>query len=290
MLAKKGITLFSLTALVLLFANYTVYKTAGSHPGSTGAPGEKTCAQKGCHEDASIVINPVGINSLNFSSIDSSYIPGQTYTLTLNVQKPATTKFGFELVALKDADSTNIGQFVLTDPVRTQVINSIAANGLRASMTHKTAGTPGLSANTTQWSFKWTAPAIGAGPVTFYYATNCTDDDGTNSGDAIYLSSFKIKENGVISVKENLNASDLKFYYDNNSREIILNSNIKGEHSVRLIAYDNAGKIVCEIPASNFSGQQNGKMRMPDNLSKGTYLIQLIIDNQKTTTKKIIIY
>lgn len=287
---RKNLISIAAFLSVFLFANYTVYKTAGSHPGSTGAPGDKTCAQKGCHEDASVVINPVGVNTFNFSSIDSSYIPGQTYTLTINVQKPATTKFGFELVALKDADTTDTGLLILIDAVRTQLINSVASNGSRNSITHKTAGTPALSTNSTQWAFKWVAPSIGTGPVTFYYATNCTNDNGANTGDAIYLSSFKIKEKGAISVKENSNISDLKFYYDNNSREIILNYNIKGEHSVKLKAYDNGGKLICEIPASNFSGQQNGKLRMPDNLAKGAYLIQLIIDNQKTTTKKIIIF
>ncbi|MCE3259472.1 MAG: hypothetical protein K0S12_1113, partial [Bacteroidetes bacterium] len=63
---KKYITLFCVVCCVLLLASYTtaVKKTSGAHPGSTGAPGDLTCAQQGCHTGAQVVPNAVLNNTL----------------------------------------------------------------------------------------------------------------------------------------------------------------------------------------------------------------------------------
>lgn len=286
---KKYIAPLSFTGCAFLCLNYTVLKTSGSHPGSTGAPLEKTCGQKTCHDDASIIVDPVGINLLNFSSVDSTYLPGQTYTITVQVQKTGVSKFGFELVAIKDNDSTNVGAFTITDPVRTQLLSSIAPNGVRTSVTHQTAGTPSLSSGATQWSFNWIAPATNQGPITFYYATNCTDNDGTNDGDSIYISSFKIRENGAIYVKEYGAEFDLKTYYDESAKEIIISYRLIGNHDVKILLYENSGKMIDQTPTLKRSGINKEKITLPSDHTKGTYLVQLIVDN-RSTNKKVIIH
>src|SRR6478735_7589051 len=115
---KKLISILSLSGLVVLGLNLTTYKkTAGSHPGSTGAPLDQTCAQTGCHIDAQVIPNAITNTTLSFSASDTTYIPGQTYTLTLKAKglgSNPTTKFGFELVALTDKDSLNAGQMIIT--------------------------------------------------------------------------------------------------------------------------------------------------------------------------------
>src|SRR5688572_20708998 len=106
---RKMIITVSLALSLIVFANYTVLKTAGSHPGSTGAPGELTCAQASCHTDAQVSQDFGTVNNLIYSDPNAEYIPGQSYTLTLQVTKALVSKFGFELNALEDLATTNIG-------------------------------------------------------------------------------------------------------------------------------------------------------------------------------------
>ena len=147
-----------------------------------------------------------------FPNADSTYIPGETYSITLKVQLAGIAKFGFELVALRDSDSTNTGQIIITEPTRTQDLAYVVAVGPRTSVAHKTAGTPAISTGFTQWTFDWTAPATNEGTITFYYATNCTNNNNSASGDKIYLSSFQIKPSANISVQEYINESNVNSY------------------------------------------------------------------------------
>lgn len=276
---------------VFLFANYTVYKTAGSHPGSTGAPLDLTCAKSGCHVDASITLNAVNNNTLTFSSVDSSYVPGQTYSMTVKVKgpvAPVSTKFGFEIGAIKDADSLNVGSFVITNPTRTQIITHPIGNDMRYSVTHKTASTPALSSNYNEWSFNWTAPPTNEGKITFYYATNCTNNNGQNTGDKIYMHTFQIHPSTVTSVKQIADEYDLKLYYDSDAKEILVSYDLKGNREVQVNAFDNMGKLIYKSPSSKLSGAQKQKISIGNNISKGAYLVQLSIGNQ-TASKKVII-
>ena len=286
---KKSIIILTIFASVFLSANYAVYKTAGAHPGSTGAPGDLTCAQLGCHTDAMVISNSIGVNRLLFSNSDSTYFPGQTYTITVKVNKAPKVKFGFECQAIRDADSTNVGQIVITDPTRTQIINHIINLDIRYSATHKTAGSPALYVDSTQWVFNWTAPPINAGPITFYYATNCTNNNGFETGDRIYLSSFKIKPNPNVSIKEISNEYDLKMYFDNETREIVINYDLKGKRKVQVSLYDNLGKQIFIGAPLLLSGKQKQNISLTDNYSTGVYLLQMNIENQ-IVSKQVIVF
>lgn len=288
---KNLISLISFLS-VFVFANYTVYKTAASHPGSTGAPLDLTCAKAGCHADASVTLNAVNNNTLTFSSIDSSYVPGQTYSMTVKVNgpvSPVSTKFGFEIGAIKDADSLNVGSFVITNSARTQIITHPIGGDMRYSVTHKTASTPALSSNYNEWSFNWTAPPINEGKITFYYATNCTNNNGQNTGDKIFLHTFQIHPSSVTSVKQIADEYDLKLYYDAEAKEILVSYDLKGNREVQVNAFDNLGKLVYKSPSLKLSGAQKQKISIGTNFPKGAYLVQLSIGNQ-IASKKVIVY
>jgi hypothetical protein len=103
---KHIIILF--VVLLPVFLNFTYLKVEGAHPGSTGAPGDLTCSRTGCHV-GTVIPNDNSINSIIFPTADSTYVPGQTYLVKLKVNKPSILRFGFEIVALKDSDTTNVG-------------------------------------------------------------------------------------------------------------------------------------------------------------------------------------
>jgi hypothetical protein len=290
---KNLIALTTFVACAFICASYTssYKKTSGAHPGSTGAPLDLTCAQAGCHADAQVVTNAVNNNTLIFASPDSSYIPGTTYNVTVQVQgTPASTKFGFEIGALKDSDSLNVGTFGITDisPIRTQIISHSVGSDLRYSVTHKTAGTSALSTNFNKWTFEWTAPLVNEGTITFWYATNCTNNNGQETGDKIFLHKFQIHPNLSASVKELADDYELKLFFDRESNEIAINYDLKGQREVQLAVFDVAGKNVHQGISAKQSGVQKQKISLGSNYAKGTYLVQLQINDQKVTKKLVV--
>jgi hypothetical protein len=273
---------------IFVLASYSVIKTSGAHPGSTGAPKDQTCAQHGCHS-AQVVQNPVGINTLTFSSPDSTYVAGQIYTITIQVQKPLVDKFGFEVQAIKDADSTDIGSWIITDVARTHMLNHVVPPGLnRNSVTHNAAGTVTTAPNTNQWTMNWQAPPSNEGNITFYYATNCTNNNGLSTGDMIYLSSFTIKPK-ITSVKELSDVHELKLYYDAETKELNINYDVKGNKKIGLKVFDCVGKMIYEMPVVNLSGKQKQTVALGNEHKAGTYLVQLGINDQQTS-RKVVVY
>lgn len=290
MKSKKIVIILSALACILVSAtSYIPMKTAGPHPGSTGAPGDKTCSYSGCHVTPFVVSNDTTVNKLIFPNADSTYIPGQTYSITLKVQNPNILKFGFELVAIKDADSTNTGQIIITDPVRTQDLGYVAVMGPRTSVAHKTAGTSAISTGFTQWTFDWTAPATNEGTITFYYATNCTNNNNAASGDKIYLSSFKIKPSANISVQEYINESNINAFYDIETNKLVLSYYLKTGKQVSVDVADNSGRRVFSSSGRlKAQGPQKEEIPLAENVSKGVYFVTVMMDNKKIT-KKIIV-
>ncbi|MBK6523968.1 MAG: T9SS type A sorting domain-containing protein [Sphingobacteriaceae bacterium] len=290
---KNKILSISFIACLFICASYTTAykKTSGAHPGSTGAPLDQTCAQLGCHTDAQVILNAVNNNTLIFSSVDSSYIPGATYNITVQVQGSAslpTAKFGFEIGVLKDSDSLNIGQFVITDVARTQIITHSIATDLRYSVTHKTAGTTATATNFNSWVLNWTAPPVNEGNITFWYATNCTNNNGEETGDRIYLHSFQIHPDPAASVKEIADEYELKVFFDRETNNIAINYDLKGNRNVQLSVFDVAGKAIHTGTQAKQSGTQRQKINLGSNYAKGTYLVQLQINDQKVTKKLIV--
>lgn len=297
---KKSMIILLVVASTFILASYTVLKTSGSHPGSTGAPGDLTCAQSGCHTTASITQDSGLVNTLLFTSIDTTYTPGTNYTLTLQVAKPNISKFGFELVALKDSTNTNIGNFTVIESTRTQKINHLAGGGdLRFSMTHKTAGTTTSTPGSTQWKMRWTAPPTNVGTITFWYATNCTNNNGLNTGDQLFLSHFQIRPfvpldttSGDTTILTGVNkySLDKKFvaYQETSTHSLLLKFTASKEENAMVKVYDISGKIILEEDLKVIAGENFQKVVLPNNCCDGAYFLKFYTED-KVYTKKIIL-
>ena len=290
----KKQTLIIITVVLVLpiiMSNALYRKTSGGHAASTGAPGEPTCANAvtGCHADASIN-SGTGINTLIYPVSDSTYTAGKTYTVTVQVNNPGISKFGFELVALKDAGNTNIGTLTTTDANRTQLITATINSSLRTYITHKTNGTPATpSAGNNSWSFKWKAPASDVGAITFYYVTNNTNNSGTNAGDALYFSSFKIKPATTNSITEIIDEDNITASFNKSNNIISVNYNLKSSAQISLCLYDMQGKKIQSMESTHKSaGENSDKLEVPSDISTAIYSLGFMI-NDKTISKKIFI-
>lgn len=289
---KKTIITLSVFAICSYITLTSFIKTSGGHPSSTGAPGEQTCAQSGCHTNASVTNDNTNVvNTLIYSAADSSYVPGQTYTITLRAQKTGIVKFGFEITSLTTSSNSNTGTWVITDANRTQLLNNgIAPNTSRKYVTHKTNGTPAFSAGLGQWSFNWTAPSSNVGNIKFYYTSSCTDNNGANTGEQLYLSSFEIHPfvNNT-AIAKFINEEEFQANLNPSSNELVLNYELIKECEFSVNIFDGQGKMIKNVAASNKdAGQYSDRINLGQEISTGIYFVHVNINNQ-TLTKKIMI-
>jgi hypothetical protein len=159
-----------------LFVSVAFANSSGLQDGYTGAPGELTCTQ--CHTTAPL---NSGSGRITIEGVPGIYEPEATYTITVRVSHPSRVRWGFQISAYTDALET-AGTFQLTDPGHTQKITA----GGNTYVEHNNPGTYAGQANGASWSFQWTAPAAGAGLVTFYAAGNAANNNGLDTGDNIY--------------------------------------------------------------------------------------------------------
>jgi uncharacterized repeat protein (TIGR01451 family) len=155
--------------------------SSGPPPGYTAAPGEEPEACAECH--VPVGDPPPGQTSI---SAPTTYVPGQTYTITVtNSNNDDTrTRWGFQLTALDPSDE-KAGNLQSTDGL-TQVLDNAGPGGGRQYIEHNSAGTFIGQMDSASWSFNWTAPATDVGTVIFYAAGNHANNDGNTSGDFIY--------------------------------------------------------------------------------------------------------
>jgi uncharacterized repeat protein (TIGR01451 family) len=154
--------------------------SSGPPAGYTGAPGEveEACAE--CH-----VPPDAGTGHISISA-PQTYVPGQTYQITVSHSNPDPTRlrWGFEFTGLDTSDE-KAGDLQSLDGL-TQVLNNAGPGSARQYIEHTAAGTFVGQQNGASWTFNWTAPATDIGVVTFYAAGNQANNDGNTSGDYIY--------------------------------------------------------------------------------------------------------
>jgi hypothetical protein len=154
----------------------------------TGAPGELLCTQ--CHS-----IPGSGDGSVSIA-VPSEYVPSSNYTITVMLQDSGQQRWGFEAIAYRVDEQTlslkMAGTFTNLSPLTT--IQELGDGRQYVSHTSNE-GDPGPEPDGTfagtadgpvSWSFGWTAPVAGSGPVVWYVAGNAADGSNSPDGDFIY--------------------------------------------------------------------------------------------------------
>lgn len=136
----------------IALSGFGVLIPTGAPPGMTGSPGDNGQNCTSCH--GGTAINVAGWISSNIPA--SGYIPGNTYQIVATNNLTNNGKYGFEVTA-EDAGASKVG--VLTAGATSQLVGS------GKYVTHTLANSV-----TNSWTFNWTAPSAGTGPVTFYGA------------------------------------------------------------------------------------------------------------------------
>jgi hypothetical protein len=85
------------------------------------------------------------------------------------------------------SSGNNAGTLTITDAVSTQIKTVIVSGVSRRNIVHKLNG--GLNTDSKVFTFSWTAPATGTGDITFYFAGNAANGNGSETNDYIYTGS-----------------------------------------------------------------------------------------------------
>jgi hypothetical protein len=182
----------------MLFINLTLFADPCSAAllgaAHSGAPGEVSCAA--CHSG-----NPnSGPGSINYliGNGTLSYSPGELYTILFSMEEDNVNQFGFQTVALKASDNTNVGTFSLTDTDETRLIEDDHNGSDRIYVGHTICGADTDTLGEKQWSFDWQAPDTDIGDIDLYLASLATNHNHSTSGDHTYTQVITLSYNEVI--------------------------------------------------------------------------------------------
>lgn len=202
MIKKLLTVLFTLAGSSIV---YNVYTSASGQTGAyTGAPSESNCTS--CHTGTAVTSGTKWDKiSLTSNFTGNGYIPDSTYTVTLKYIESGKTKFGFLMTCLDAKTDKAIGTSTcftnLSTGVRTMTSTTSVSGNTRYYIGHNSSGTSATGSggtDTVTWSFKWKAPSSNIGDVKFYVSLNVTNNNGSESGDAIYTKSFSLSPSTLL--------------------------------------------------------------------------------------------
>ena len=225
------IAFFALTILILTQSNTSNSSSNIPLAGKTGAPGETTCANTGCHTGPT----PTGNIVINFSGGDFYSANGQ-YTIAIAVNEVAE-KYGFEITALDNGN--NLAGIPLPQVGSTTTIAPTSgAVGSRKYVSHKGAGA------SSTWVIDYTAPSLNVGDITFYVAANAADGNMAKTGDKILTATKTISFN---TSAPSITTNTLFAVQNPVTYKINITINESNSDFVRVQLFDIAGRFVADL-------------------------------------------
>ena len=206
----------------------------GPDAGVAGVPGEAgTCNQSGCHTGTG-VNGGGGSVTVTFPN-GMTYTPGATQHLVVTITDAIMKRWGFELTARTQTDTTQMaGSFSPTDQYTQLMCDPQADLGIWSSeqnsttscpagqltyVEHTLAGYQRNQSNPGQYQFDWVPPATDVGPVTIYVAANAGPGGlPSNLGCHIYTATYTLTTGStstqptIASIKGVVAASDWGSY------------------------------------------------------------------------------
>lgn len=198
---KKISTILFLFSLIVIMQSTTKKVDSSSNPpsGYSGATGNYC---NSCH--SSYALNSGGGNVSVNGLPGYTYTPGQTYNFSITITHGAADrkKWGFLISAINSGN--NIGTFSSTN-TNAQVNSS--------ELGHNSAVTTTNQSSYTYSNLSWTAPSTPNLPISFYFAGNAANSNGSTNGDYIYSSSQ------IIALPIDLNS----FSLTSNKQDVLIN-------------------------------------------------------------------
>ncbi len=160
----------------------------------SGAPGEVNCS--GCHAGS---INS-GPGTVNYSIGTNSglYMPGYVYSMIVAIFQENLNQFGFQTVALRESNDSNVGKFTLIDEETTRIIEDEHHGTDRIYVGHTVCGADAELIGSNQWEFEWQAPDEDVGNIEIYLSTLAANHNHSTSGDDTYFQIITLSPQTVL--------------------------------------------------------------------------------------------
>ncbi|GAB4148625.1 MAG: hypothetical protein Fur0041_22100 [Bacteroidia bacterium] len=258
-------------AFFLIGNNDAHSKQNGAPVGKTGSPGDgSNCTS--CHTSVATTIP-----SLISSNIPAAgYTPGATYQITATIAHNTFNEFGFQ-ISPQSPTGTQLGTLTATNTTETQTL------AMGKYITHKTAGTPGTN-NSKTWTFDWTAPVQGTGNVTFYGAFVCANNNGSETGDQVVLSTTSVSENATTSVSETNTIPSLLLYPNPANESVVIDNSLLTGKRVNVEIYNINGALVFSEDVISFPSKYTVNT---SGLEKGVYFVNVLTAEGKTVRRLV---
>lgn len=270
----KKLVVFVLLAIV--FTGTTAFIiSSGGIVNQTGSPGEGTCAS--CHSGGGGTTNVFISGSPAF--VSNQYVPGQTYTVTINVTNNSFTKFAFGAEILNPSN-VNAGNMT-TALAGVQIVNVTRKNA-----THTTAKTGTGSA---LFQFVWVAPL--SGTATIYAAGNAINGTGGTTGDTPGNSSLVLSPDLSAGINEAIvsGISGLNVYPNPVRSEFKISYNLMETANLKAALYNIQGQEIVEFTNENqVTGAHVLDAQLPSDLAKGAYFVKLSVNGKQAVQRLIL--
>jgi hypothetical protein len=244
-----------------------------------------------CHSD--FAVNTGNANILfDVGGADKGYIPGQTYTITVSVQKRGMMAAGFQFIALQNNDvSTSPGSITLLQPSRTQKVDPsnphVQGCGLlkKVWIEHTYQGITSDTSGESRWRFDWKAPNNSVGRITFYLAAVESNYNGDESGDYVYTRSISSSDITTNVAQPDEPIAELTIFPNPAASKLYVQT---GGHSIQKIELLNMqGKLIKVF--DNIAQDTTTDVQLDLNgISSGVYFVS-IQGKETTTVRKIVI-
>ncbi|MBC7928393.1 MAG: hypothetical protein H7039_22350 [Bryobacteraceae bacterium] len=175
-----------LTAIPLAIRAYS----GGPPQRVTGAPGDGTCNQSGCHVGTP-VNSAFGNVQITYSG-GSTYTPGERGKFTVVITDQTARAYGFQASARLASDLTNgqAGTLIAGPAMLVQCADGrdlpCRPDSAVQFINHSAPAAAG------RFEFDWTAPAANSGNVTVYVSGNGANGNRSQGGDRIYTASVTL--------------------------------------------------------------------------------------------------
>jgi uncharacterized protein (TIGR03437 family) len=183
-------------AVIFAVVPILIYAYAsGPDPRKTGAPGDRTCNEAGCH--VGTALNGGGGKVEISYEGGSNYTPGLKQRFTVTITDSAARVYGFQASTRPSSNLTNgqAGTFSNISPA-TQVICEEGATRPTAGSCRASSPIEFIEHTSPQssnvFTFDWTPPATAVGDIKVYVAANAANGNGQNTGDHIYTTNITL--------------------------------------------------------------------------------------------------
>ena len=246
------------------------YPNGVNIPGYTGAPGEYNCGD--CHNCDATQAGRISRFSIKDSlgNLITSYSPNCIYTIEF--KDTILGNKGFQCTVLNDSNLRE-GDLIVDSNTQISTLLNSKTKQIRQYINH-------TNPFATSWTFKWKAPSITLGSVTFYFSTGNYQN--------IYLSNYSIQASkkylggggSLLGIKENSDAFKFITFYSEKENTLFVRFNAPESGNSFVNVVDLSGKTVYNSKLGLVNlGYENHELKLPSQLPSGFYMIQLFVNN-----------